>query len=47
MKMKRAWSKVSNARIKAIVQIDMTIFKNMIFEDVKQIREKVDEVFAP
>ena len=30
-----------------IVQIDMAIFKNMVFEDVRQIREKVDEVFAP
>jgi hypothetical protein len=45
--MKRAWSKVSADGIKAIVHIEMTIFKNMTFEDVKQIREKVDDVFAP
>jgi hypothetical protein len=46
MKM-RNWSKVSGTGLKSIVHIDMSIFKNVLFEDVKQIREKVDEIFAP
>ena len=49
----RLWSIKTTSKVRLIVRLifleymDVSVFKGLRFPDVKAIRDKVDEVFAP